>query len=273
MKLIHRKDLKYNSKISHSLISPIIGSIFIGGWGVGIYFMINEGFPLPVLLMQYIFWPVFAFILIKQWIGVLESQNFFMAFDSNGVILPLNYSIKTPDEDRDYYLYINLSKDVKDIEIINESRRFKIMEHRTQNTKIENMKYLCFDLREEIPLDIYKKHLDIATDQGFTGSPVVLKPNRVEFSMAYNLMSLAKVSKRFIKTGFYSGKQAKRNVSISDNSSYQEIKENLVFLSQLGKTMDVEKALIYLEKKEQLSPAELSKLRSNPKVRCFKKKS
>ncbi len=44
-----------------------------------------------------------------------------------------------------------------------------------------------------------------------------------------------------------------------------------VFLSQLGKTLDVERSLSLIEKNQDLSYAEIQSLRSEPQILCLKR--
>lgn len=210
MQVVHKNDLVIDKKIAYSYASSIVGSLIILPWGGALKYFYQEisTFPLVLNILTY---PLFFIILMKQYKQVFISDKFLIAFSGSKIIFSMNHGIKEPDMDKNYFLSLSPGDDFIKLKIV---KGYKTIKNNLRGrNELKNHHYISFELKQKVPLAIKELHQKIASAQGFTGSLVEIKENKILYHIEGNFFQAKKIAKELIKRGLFSGKYTKEKLS------------------------------------------------------------
>ncbi len=176
--------------IGYSWYSPIIGTISISSWIVGIaYLFLFRGLPLFIFIINIFCQIIFLIFLIKQIrVQFQIGSKFLLGFKIGSLVLPLNWGIKTPKKGSGIYLIIN-STEINNILVVHETRKIPSLFANKVSTRIIQSFYLEIQFNKPIDNEIFVKHYPIVTSEGFTGSPVCIhSKNVLQYYMDGNVL-------------------------------------------------------------------------------------
>jgi hypothetical protein len=214
MRIYHLRDLPpIDKRVMHSLGKTLLATPFILGWGYGIWWMYQQDkFPIFILIIQLIFFPLFAMLLFKDIISRFKKHRFLLATAGSELLIPLNFAIKKAKEENELYLALE-TDDFNKLVVANVTKKERRLARKNTVTYVT---FKRFEFSCDINLDILAQALkQVKNDTGFQGSPVSIEENQIFYQFDSNWYKTATL-KSFLQKRFpvqFNGKIVKRVIS------------------------------------------------------------
>ena len=260
IKLKKNLNTSFYKTVGYSWISPIIGSVFILPWGFAIFTIILNKMPIFIFIINILIWPIFMIILLKQVRQVIGSK-FLVAFKESHIVFSLNHGIKNVDEEKDYFIDIDLSRDVIQTIVVKETKTIPFRKHGKSGTSVKQSTFIEFHLKERFSKELEISMENVLNDTGFQGTPVILKDDSIlQLYLDGNTSKLKEIQKHLIRSGTYNGRIVTRKIRLDDNMSKEEILDELTKIKKLGDSILARGFLTNLQKSGNISKEQLDKL-------------
>ena len=257
MKIVHKNNVKTIDSVSFSWASALLGTTIFAGWAYAIYWLHTIKAPGPVLWLQYICYPIFILINLKQYKNLIAKKVLFLlGFTSDEIILPLNYSIKTPIDKFNNYLQLKKSE-IKSIKLVYEKRFIAHREagslnkegHIAPTTRVILSRYIEIALAENLNSDIIQSINENGCQQGIQGGPIFPKtPTLIQYHFTSHRLKNNTIKKMLRKhcPGVFQSKEEVRKSDLSrENANINLLFEEARRLHYLGEKMLLKLMLDY----------------------------
>ncbi len=116
-------------------------------------------------------------------------------------------------------------------------------------------------------------HSKIANANGFSGSPLNISKEEIEYTTSGNYYGSKKALKRFRKSGLYSGKITTIDIDLTKKTSFEQLEKSIKRLTHLGKLIDVTHLVKAAKKNKDLSAEQVQVLDQILQSKNSKKKT
>lgn len=115
--------LKLDHAIRYSGYSPVVGTLSISSWVIGVFYLyLFKQLPLFLFVVNLFCQFSFIIILIKQFKSHLQLRaKFLLGFQDRRLVVPVNWGIKNPEKELGVYLSLSASESQK-IHLVHETR-------------------------------------------------------------------------------------------------------------------------------------------------------